>query len=262
MGGAQPLAVTMNGGVCLAVEVDEARAQRRVATRYCDRAHALARRRAGAVPRGGGRTPPARASRWSATPPRCTRSSCARGLTPDVVDRPDLGARSAQRLRAGGAEPRAGGGAARARTRPSTCGARGTRWRRRCARMLAMKVARRGAVRLRQQPARRGGAGRTRARARVLVSGFRAGVHPPAVLPRQGAVPLGGALGRSGGHRSPPIARRSRSSPTTRGSIAGSRWPQKHVALPGPAGAHLLARLRRARATRAALQSHGARGPS
>jgi urocanate hydratase len=36
MGGAQPLAVTMNGGVCLAVEVDEARARRRVATRYCD----------------------------------------------------------------------------------------------------------------------------------------------------------------------------------------------------------------------------------
>ncbi len=29
MGGAQPLAVTMNGGVCLAVEVDEARAKRR-----------------------------------------------------------------------------------------------------------------------------------------------------------------------------------------------------------------------------------------
>src|SRR5262249_18907739 len=37
MGGAQPLAVTMNGGVCLAVEVDEARAQRRVETGYCDR---------------------------------------------------------------------------------------------------------------------------------------------------------------------------------------------------------------------------------
>jgi len=37
MGGAQPLAVTMNGGVCLAVEVDEARAQRRIETRYCDR---------------------------------------------------------------------------------------------------------------------------------------------------------------------------------------------------------------------------------
>jgi urocanate hydratase len=37
MGGAQPLAATMNGGVCLAVEVDEARAQRRVDIGYCDR---------------------------------------------------------------------------------------------------------------------------------------------------------------------------------------------------------------------------------
>lgn len=34
MGGAQPLAVTMQGGVCLAVEVDPARAQRRLDTRY------------------------------------------------------------------------------------------------------------------------------------------------------------------------------------------------------------------------------------
>jgi len=36
MGGAQPLAVTMNGGVALCVEVDPARAQRRVETRYLD----------------------------------------------------------------------------------------------------------------------------------------------------------------------------------------------------------------------------------
>jgi len=36
MGGAQPLAVTMNGGVALCVEVDPARAHRRVETRYLD----------------------------------------------------------------------------------------------------------------------------------------------------------------------------------------------------------------------------------
>ncbi|MGX7824379.1 urocanate hydratase [Actinokineospora sp. 24-640] len=36
MGGAQPLAVTMNGGVALVVEVDPERAQRRVQTRYLD----------------------------------------------------------------------------------------------------------------------------------------------------------------------------------------------------------------------------------
>jgi len=37
MGGAQPLAIKMNEGVCLDVEVDEARIQRRVANGYCDR---------------------------------------------------------------------------------------------------------------------------------------------------------------------------------------------------------------------------------
>jgi urocanate hydratase len=36
MGGAQPLAVTMNDGKCLAVEVDPRRIQRRVETGYCD----------------------------------------------------------------------------------------------------------------------------------------------------------------------------------------------------------------------------------
>ena len=36
MGGAQPLAVTMNGGVCLAVEVDRTRIQKRLDTRYLD----------------------------------------------------------------------------------------------------------------------------------------------------------------------------------------------------------------------------------
>ncbi|WP_254545459.1 urocanate hydratase [Halomarina pelagica] len=36
MGGAQPLAVTMNGGVCIAAEVDEARIDRRIETGYCE----------------------------------------------------------------------------------------------------------------------------------------------------------------------------------------------------------------------------------
>jgi urocanate hydratase len=37
MGGAQPLAVTMNGGVALVVEVDPSRIERRIATAYLDR---------------------------------------------------------------------------------------------------------------------------------------------------------------------------------------------------------------------------------
>src|SRR5437899_4711438 len=36
MGGAQPLAITMNDGVCLAVEVDQQHIQRRLDTGYCD----------------------------------------------------------------------------------------------------------------------------------------------------------------------------------------------------------------------------------
>src|SRR5205823_1323212 len=36
MGGAQPLAVTMNDGVCLIVDVDRTRLRRRVDTRYLD----------------------------------------------------------------------------------------------------------------------------------------------------------------------------------------------------------------------------------
>ena len=36
MGGAQPLAITMNGGAALVVEVDEARARRRLTSRYVD----------------------------------------------------------------------------------------------------------------------------------------------------------------------------------------------------------------------------------
>src|SRR5205085_4907299 len=36
MGGAQPLAITMNGGVCLIADVDESKLKRRVHTKYLD----------------------------------------------------------------------------------------------------------------------------------------------------------------------------------------------------------------------------------
>jgi urocanate hydratase len=36
MGGAQPLAITMNQGVCLAAEVEEWRIKKRLETRYID----------------------------------------------------------------------------------------------------------------------------------------------------------------------------------------------------------------------------------
>jgi urocanate hydratase len=37
MGGAQPLAITMNGGAALCIDVDPWRIERRIGTRYCDR---------------------------------------------------------------------------------------------------------------------------------------------------------------------------------------------------------------------------------
>src|ERR1044072_4056590 len=63
-GGAQPLAVTMNGGVALCVEVDPARIERRIKTRYLDRETAdrdEARPWTGQA-RGAGEPPPAGAA--------------------------------------------------------------------------------------------------------------------------------------------------------------------------------------------------------
>ena len=118
MGGAQPLAATMNDGAFLGVEVDPARIQRRVETRYL-RPHR--------------RTTSTRRSRWCATPrakaqalsvglvgnaPTCCPSSCARGITPDLRHRPDV----ARTIRSNGYVP----AGPDARARPPSC-ARATR---------------------------------------------------------------------------------------------------------------------------------------
>ena len=44
MGGAQPLAATMNGAAFLGIDVDESRIDKRLATGYCDRKTRSARR--------------------------------------------------------------------------------------------------------------------------------------------------------------------------------------------------------------------------
>ena len=84
---------------------------------------------------------------------------------------------------------------------------------------------RRGGVRLREQPARRGEAGRLRARVRL--PGLRPRLHPAAVLRGQGPVPLGGAVGRPGRHRRhrPRRARGvpAKTSASPAGSMAGER---------------------------------------
>ena len=77
MGGAQPLAVTMNDGVALCVEVDPARIERRLKTRYLDReTDDLDERRCAGPTRRGQRARPCR-SASSATAPRCC-PNCAR----------------------------------------------------------------------------------------------------------------------------------------------------------------------------------------
>ena len=95
MGGAQPLAATMNGARFLGIEVDAARIQRRIETGYCDRMartldEALAML---AGPRGRLRRAGGQLRR------RPSRNGAARHR-PRRPHRPDQRARSAERLRA------------------------------------------------------------------------------------------------------------------------------------------------------------------
>ena len=112
--------------------------------------------------------------------------------------RPDGRARSTRGLRAGRPGPRPGGRAARVGSRrvhpPRAAGdgrARCRRW--------SSAGRRRGRRRLRQQPPHRGEDGRVPAGVRL--PGLRAGVRAAAVLPRDRAVPVGGAVRQPGRHR-------------------------------------------------------------
>ena len=114
---------------------------------------------------------------------------------------------------------------------------------------------RRRGLRLRQLDPRRGPAGRLRPGVRL--PRLRARLHPAAVLRGQGPVPLGGAVRRPARHRAPPTARCWTCSRTTTTCTGGCALAQRAGRLPGPAGADLLARLRRARPRRAAVQRDG-----
>ena len=126
MGGAQPLAVTMNGGVAICIDCDPSRIARRIEHGYLDVA-ADGRRRRGA-PRGG------RTGRGAAAVDRAARqrgragAAAARdGRTDRHRDRPDLRARPADlpaaRRRASRTWRRCG-----PRTRPGSPSGRGSRW--------------------------------------------------------------------------------------------------------------------------------------
>jgi urocanate hydratase len=84
MGGAQPLSVTLNGGVVLAIDVDRSRIERRVDDRYCDTDHRRPGRSAALCEEAR-----AKAARfpwaWSATAPTCCRRLCGAASKVDVV---------------------------------------------------------------------------------------------------------------------------------------------------------------------------------
>jgi urocanate hydratase len=84
MGGAQPLAVTMNGGGALVVEVDAARIERRLATRYVDESTADLDRAIATVQRWQ-REGTARSLALHANAADVLPALVARGIVPDVV---------------------------------------------------------------------------------------------------------------------------------------------------------------------------------
>ena len=117
---------------------------------------------------------------------------------------------------------RGGARAARERPRRATWPRRGAAMGEHVRAMLDLKAAGRGRLRLRQQHPRRGAEGGRRGRLRL--PRLRARLHPAAVLRGQGPVPLGRALGRSGGHAR-DRRRRARDVPGRRGArTAGSAW--------------------------------------
>ena len=84
MGGAQPLAITMNGGIALVIEVDPARIERRLATRYVDeRAESLDDALARVEQYRSGRV--ARSIALEGNAAEILPELVARGITPDVV---------------------------------------------------------------------------------------------------------------------------------------------------------------------------------
>ena len=251
MGGAQPLAVTLNGGVCLVVDVDETRLRRRVTQRYLDE---VADDLDDAVER-------CLAAKRTSTPlsvgvvGNC-RHGVPRAAAPRRGDRhrhrPDVGARPAE-LPARGRRPRRlarlrrqeARGVHRPRPRLDGQARRGDG---------RLPGRRGGGVRLRQLDPRRGPPGRLRPRVRL--PRVRARLHPAAVLRGQGPVPLGRAVRRPEGHRR-HRPRRPRALPGERPPAALDPRRPGQGGVPGAAGPDLLARLRRARRRRAAVQRDG-----
>ena len=257
MGGAQPLAVTMNDGVVLCVEVDPHRIQRRLETRYLDERRRRARRRDRALPRRRGRG--TRAQRRAAGQRRRGVRRAARvRLRRRHRHRPDERARPARRLRPGPHD--AGRGRARCgpRTPTSTCAARAPRWPPTAPRWSASRTAAPRSSTTATRCARRRGWAASSAPSTTRASSprtcgrlFCEGKGPFRWVALSGDPADIDATDRAVLEEFPDDERLAPLDPLGR----------RAHRLPGPARAHLLARLRRARAARAALQRDGrARG--
>jgi urocanate hydratase len=187
MGGAQPLAATMNEGVMVAVEVDETRIARRLETRYLDLFaptvdEALARAREALE----ARRPLSIGLLGNAAD--VLPELVARGVVPDLVTDQTSAHDPLQRLRP---EPHGlRGGPRPAREGPRPLHGRGPpqhgRARARDARPQGPRL---GRLRLRQQHPGRGAEGGGRERLRL--PRLRARLHPAPLLRGQGPVPLG-----------------------------------------------------------------------
>ena len=223
MGGAQPLAATMNGAAILGVDVDESRIDKRLATR-------LLRSQDARVS--------TKRSRWIREATRAKRalsvglvgnarrrSAGARAARRHArrAHRSDERARHAERLRPDGHVARRGGRAARARSRASTSRRANASIVAHVQAMLAMQRARRGHVRLRQQhPHRR--ARQRRARTRSTFPGFVPEYIRPLFCEGKGPFRWVALSGDPEGHRAHRRAGARALPATTSICAAGSRW--------------------------------------
>ena len=218
MGGAQPLAATMNGACFLGIDVDPARIQRRLDTGYCDR---MARTLDEALAIAASAREPRSRSAWSGNCADVLPELVRRGFVPDVLTDQTS------------AHDPLNGYVPNGMTLDEARGLRTRDPEEYMARsiaamgvhveaMLALQQRRRGDVRLRQQHPHAGEEGRRRARVR----------HSRASSPSTSGRCSARAAGRSAGSRSraiprtstAPTAWRSRCSRTTKRWRAGSRW--------------------------------------
>ncbi len=255
MGGAQPLAAVFAGACCLAVECDETRIDFRIRTRYLD-AKATSLDEALEMIR-----------RWTAAGeaksvgllgnaaevfPELVRHDVRPDIVTDQTSAHDpingylpVGWTVGEWREKRESDPKAVERAARSSMK--TAG-------RRDGRVVAHG---RAGARLRQQHPP-DGAGRG-AEGGVRLPGLRARLHPAAVLPRDRAVPLVRAVGRSGGHI-PHRRQGARADARRRAPAPMARHGARADRLPGAAGADLLGRARGPAPARAGVQRDGGVG--